>query len=155
MKSVKILSSGLTLASPNLSHMDFPDAPAAITRNRLIISNTTQDESSNEHIDPEIWSNTLISSCVCIVLLFETSSSSHLGPAVNRQPLFPRGGLEELVHSNHWCVQSNYIVKVSYIRSVHSQHLNPWIAWKDDTEFYKKMNMNLNSNLISETKQAF
>ena len=59
MKSVRFLSSGLTLASPNLSHMDFPDGPAAILRSKLIISDTTQDESSNEHIDPEIWANTI------------------------------------------------------------------------------------------------
>ena len=37
--------------------MDFPDDPAAIQRSKLIISDTTKDESSNEYIDPEIWAN--------------------------------------------------------------------------------------------------
>ena len=54
MKYIRFLSSGLTLTSPNLSLMDFPDDPAAIPRSKVIISDTTQDESSNEHIDPEI-----------------------------------------------------------------------------------------------------
>ena len=95
---------------PNLSHMDFPDDPAAIPRSKLIISDTTKDESSNEHIDLEIWANnyhkriysftlilpaifpdTLISSCVCIVLLSEASSSSHVELIIARQrgPLGP------------------------------------------------------------------
>ena len=54
MKSVKFPSSGLTLALPNLSHIDFLDVPAAIHGSRLIISDTTQDESPNELINPEI-----------------------------------------------------------------------------------------------------
>ena len=57
MKSVKFLSSGLTLALPNLSHMDFLDVPAAIHGSRLIISDTTQDKSPNELINPEILMN--------------------------------------------------------------------------------------------------
>ena len=91
------LSSGLTLTWPNSSHMDFLDDPAAIPGSKLIISNTIKDESSNEHIAPEIWANnhhkriysftsilpaifldTIISSCACIVLLSEASSSSHV-----------------------------------------------------------------------------
>ena len=51
------LSYALTLASPNLSHMDFLDDPAAIHGSRLIIPCATQDASSNEHINPEISSN--------------------------------------------------------------------------------------------------
>ena len=57
MKSVKLLSSVLTLYQPNLSHMDSLDAPAVIHGSRLIISNTTQDERSNELINPEILMN--------------------------------------------------------------------------------------------------
>ena len=34
--------------------MDFLDGPAAIPRSKLIISDTTKDESSNELINPEI-----------------------------------------------------------------------------------------------------
>ena len=46
-----------TLFPPNLSHMDFLDDPAAIHGSRLIISDTTQDESPNELINPEILMN--------------------------------------------------------------------------------------------------
>ena len=96
MNCVKFPSSGPTLASPNLSHMDFPDDPAGFPRSELIISDTTQDESSNELINPEklmknrpippycflvfgsaIFLDTVKSSCACIVLLSEASSSSH------------------------------------------------------------------------------
>ena len=77
--------------------MDFLDGLAAIQRSKLIISDTTKDESSNELINPEIlmknhhkitysftlilpaiFPDTLISSCACIVLLSEASSSSHM-----------------------------------------------------------------------------
>ena len=57
MKYVKFPSSGLTFASPNLSRMDFLDGPAAIHGSRLIISDTTQDESSNDHINPDMLMN--------------------------------------------------------------------------------------------------
>ena len=97
MKSIIFSSYSLTLTSPNLSHMDFLDDPAAIHGSRLIISCTTKDASSNEYMHPEIWTNncpktthsftgylpaitpdTDISSCACIVLLSEASSSSHV-----------------------------------------------------------------------------
>ena len=97
MKSVKFLSCGLTLVPPNLSHMDFLDDPTAIHGSRLIISCTTKDASPNELINPEIlmknhhkiiysfalilpaiFPGTDISSCACIVLLSEASSSSHV-----------------------------------------------------------------------------
>ena len=42
------------LVPPNLSHMDFPDGPAAIHWSRLIFSCITKDAIPNEHIDPEI-----------------------------------------------------------------------------------------------------
>ena len=86
-----------TLVQPNLSHMDFLDDPAAIQRSTISISCATKDASSNELINPKILMNnhhkrtysftlilpaifpdTDISSCVCIVLLFEASSSSHV-----------------------------------------------------------------------------
>ena len=100
----------MTLISPNLSHMDFLDDPAAIHACRLIISRATQDEVPNELTNPEIlmknhhkiiysfalilpaiFPATDISSCVCIVLLFETSSSSHVQYHIARQrgPLGP------------------------------------------------------------------
>ena len=79
-----------TLSPPNLSHMDFLDGPAAIQWSRLIISCTTQDASPKELVNPKIlemnrYKNIhkfglilpaivpacVISSCVCIVLLFE------------------------------------------------------------------------------------
>ena len=41
----------------NLSHMDFLDDPDAIQGSRLIISKTREDESPNEHKDPEIFAN--------------------------------------------------------------------------------------------------
>ena len=97
MKSVIFLSSGRTLLPQNLSHMDFLDVPDAIHGSRLTISRFTKEERSNEHSNPEISSNnhprrtysfTLIlhaifpcrhiSSCACIVLLSEASSSSHV-----------------------------------------------------------------------------
>ena len=77
--------------------MDFLDDPAAIHGCRLIISRSKQDEVQNELTNPEIlmknhhkythsfalmlpaiFPDTDISSCVCIVLLFETNSSSHV-----------------------------------------------------------------------------
>ena len=99
-----------TLISPNLSHMDFLDDPAAIYGSRLMYSCATKEVSSNEHINPEIWSNNhpkriysfglvllnitltnIISSCACIVLLSEASSSSHVVFNIARQrgPLAP------------------------------------------------------------------
>ena len=93
-----------------LSPMDFPDDPAAIHGSRLIISCATQDAGPNELTNPEIlmknhhkyihsfalilpaiFPATDISSCVCIVLLFETSSSSHVQYHIARQrgPLGP------------------------------------------------------------------
>ena len=76
-----------TLVQPNLSHMDFLDDPAAIQGCTLILSCTTNNASSNEHMHPEIlmknhhWRT--------------YSFTWYLKPAVNRQPLFPRGGPEE------------------------------------------------------------
>ncbi len=86
-----------SLSHLKLSHMDFLDATAATHGCRLIISRATQDESPNEYINPEIWRNNhlrftysfglillaitladIISSCACIVLLSEASSSSHV-----------------------------------------------------------------------------
>ena len=108
MKSVTFHHAHLTLISFNLSHMDFLDDPAAIQGSRLIISDTTKDERSNEYINPEIWTNNhlkftysfglillaitpggVISSCACIVLLSEASSSSHVifNIARQRRPL--------------------------------------------------------------------
>ena len=71
---------------------------------RLIISRAKQDASPNELTNPEIFKkyhhqnihsfalilpaifpDTDISSCVCIVLLFETSSSSHVQHHIARQ----------------------------------------------------------------------
>ena len=37
--------------------MDFLGDPATIQRSRLIISKTSEDESPNEHNDPEIFAN--------------------------------------------------------------------------------------------------
>ena len=110
MKSVTFHHAHLTLISPNLPHMDFLDDPAAIHRCILIISRSTQDEVPNELTNPEIlmknhhqnthsfglvlpaiFPDTDISSCVCIVLLFETSSSSRVLYHIARQrgPLGP------------------------------------------------------------------
>ena len=110
MKSVKFYHTDETLVPPNLSHMDFLDDPAAIHGSRLTISDTTKDERSNEYINPEILANNhlkfiysfglillaitpggVISSCACIVLLSEASSSSHVIFNIARQrgPLGP------------------------------------------------------------------
>ena len=109
MKSVTFALSAHALSYLNISHMDFLDDPAAIHWSRLIISCTTQDASPNELTNPEIlmknhhkytYSFVLILpaifpdtdiSCVCIVLLFETSSSSHVQYHIARQrgPLGP------------------------------------------------------------------
>ena len=104
MKSVTFASSVQTVFHTNLSHVDFLDDPAAIHWSRLIISCTTQDAGPNEFRNPEIlmknhhknihsfalilpaiFPATDISSCVCIVLLFETSSSSHVESIIARQ----------------------------------------------------------------------
>ena len=99
-----------TLYQFNLSHIYFLDNPAAIHGSRLIISRVTKDAGPNELMNPEIlmknhhknihsfalilpaiFPDTDISSCVCIVLLFETSSSSHVQYHIARQrgPLDP------------------------------------------------------------------
>ena len=130
MKSFKFPTSGRTLTSFNLSHMDFLDDPAAIHGNRLIISRSTKDASSNEYIDPEIWSNNhlksihsfclillaitladIISSCACIVLLSEASSSSHVEfniarqrrPLASEPSIFPclTASNHEILHFHH------------------------------------------------------
>ena len=81
----------------DLLNMDFLDDTAAIHGSRLTISRFTKDESSNELVNPEILANNhfkciynfalllititladIISSCACIVLLSEASSSSHV-----------------------------------------------------------------------------
>ena len=90
--------------------MDVLDDPAAIHGSRMMISCATQDASPNELMNPAIllenhhkyihsfglilhaiFPDTDISSCVCIVLLFETSSSSHVQSLIARQhgPLGP------------------------------------------------------------------
>ena len=93
-----------TLTQPNLSHIDFLDFPAAIHTCTLIISCTTNNASSNEHMHPEIlmknhhkntysfaWYSPAIipdhdiSSCTCIVLLSEANSLSHVEFNIARQ----------------------------------------------------------------------
>ena len=39
---------------------------------------------------------------------------SNLGPAVNRQPLFPRGELEELVNSIDNVIKSKDVKRIQY-----------------------------------------
>ena len=97
MKSVRLPPRGLTLHHLMLSHMDFLNAPTAIKRSRLIMARATQDEKPNELTNPQkllinhhrntysfglimpaIFPDTDISSCVCIILLSRTSSSSQL-----------------------------------------------------------------------------
>ena len=112
-----------TLTYPNLAHMNFLDVPAAIHTCTLIISCTTNNASSNEHMHPEILmknhnKNTYsfpwylpaimpdhdISSCACIVLLSEASSSSHVEFNIARQrgPLGPEPAiLLDLTPSDH------------------------------------------------------
>ena len=126
----------LALCSPNLSHMDFLDGPAAIHRCRLIIPCTTQDVSPNELGNPEnmknnhhrnihsftlilpaIFPDTDISSCVCIVLLFETSSSSHVQYHIARQrgPLGPEPAIGPCLNASdhkicHICIKCTNLV---------------------------------------------
>ena len=90
MKSVIFYHHARTLCSPNLSHMDFLDGPAAIQWSRMTIPCAGQDASPNEFMNPEIleinrhkniysfglvlpaiFPGCVISSCVCIILLFE------------------------------------------------------------------------------------
>ena len=125
-----------TLVYINLSHMDFLDDPAAIHRCRLIISRATQDASPNELMNPEIlmknhnknihsfpgslpaiFPDTDISSCVCIVLLFETSSSSHVQYHIARQrgPLGPEQALWPCLTASdheicHMCIKCTNLV---------------------------------------------
>ena len=123
MKSVIFYHAHMTLGHPQLPHMDFLDGPTAIHRCRLIISCARQDASPNELGNPEIlmknhhkithsfalilpaiFPDTDISSCVCIVLLFETSSSSHVQSIIARQrgPLGPETATGPcLTASNH------------------------------------------------------
>ena len=129
MKSVKIPSSGLTLKHPNLSHIDFLDGPDAIHRCKLIIPCAIQAERPNELTNleilminnhkythsfglvlPAIFPDTDISSCVCIVLLFETSSSSHVQCHIARQrgPLGPERSIWAcLTSSKHEICQNS------------------------------------------------
>ena len=110
--------------------MDFLDDPAAIHGSRLIISRFTKDESSNEFVNPEILANNhlkfiysfalilltitladIISSCACIVLLSEASSSSHVefniarqrGPLASEPSILPclTASNHEIYHFHH------------------------------------------------------
>ena len=136
MKSVSFLSSRLTVEHLNLSHMDFLDDPAAIHIYRLIISCARQDASQNELRNPEILMinhhkiphsfglilhaivpDTDISSCVCIVLLFETSSSSHVQyhSALQRGPLGPEPAIGPCLTASdheicHICIKCTNLV---------------------------------------------
>ena len=86
-----------TLVQLNLSHMDFLDGLAVIHWSRLIIPRFTNSASPNEYKHPEILMKNhhktthsftwylpafipggVISTCACIVLLSEASSSSHV-----------------------------------------------------------------------------
>ena len=130
MKSAMITIIHETLSPLNLSHIDFLDDPAAIHGCRLIISRAKQDASPNELTNPEIlkknhhqnthsfglvlpaiFPDTDISSCVCIVLLFETSSSSHVQYHIARQrgPLGPETSMWPCITSSgheicHICI---------------------------------------------------
>ena len=54
--------------------------------------------------------------------------ASYLKPAVNRQPLFPRGGLEELVKSidniikSKGVKQAQYLMKYVQVLNKHTKH---------------------------------
>ena len=141
MKSVTCTSSPLTLDHPELSHMDFPDDPAAIQWSRLIISCATQDASPNEFMDPEIlmkkhhenthsfarvlpaiFPGCVLSSCVCIVLLFETSSSSHVECLIARQ----RGPLGSETSTGPCLMASNHEICHFYH---HARHLDLTQSW--------------------------
>ena len=110
MKSITVACMRHGLRRGILSHMDFPGGPAAFHGCRVTIPCGKQDAGPNELIDleismenhhkiiysftliwPAIFPDTDISSCVCIVLLFETSSSSHVQYHIARQrgPLGP------------------------------------------------------------------
>ena len=97
LKSIMMACMRDTLSHPNLSHMDFPDGPAAIQRSTTTISDTTKSPSPNEYKHPEIsmknhqistysflgsgpaiFPASVISSHACIVFLSEASSSSHV-----------------------------------------------------------------------------
>ena len=54
MKSITFACTIATLSHPNLSHMDFPDAPAAIHSSRTLISKLEEAASPNELMHPEI-----------------------------------------------------------------------------------------------------
>ena len=136
MKSAICASCWRTLSSLDLSHMDFLDDPAAIHGCRLITSCATQDAGPNELTNPEIlmknhhrnihsfalilhaiFPATDISSCVCIVLLFETSSSSHVQYHIARQrgPLGPEPAIGPCLTASdheicHICIKSTDLV---------------------------------------------
>ena len=99
-----------TLFHFKLSHMDFPDGPAAIHSSRTTCSGLTQSAGPNELINPEkslknrpiftysflgsgpaVFPGSVISSHACIVFLSEASSSSHVESIIARQrgPLGP------------------------------------------------------------------
>ena len=97
MKFSKIIIMHETLRRPNLLHMDFLDHPAATTTCTDPISCTTNSAIQNEHSNlektkknrpkltysflgsrPAINPAEYYSSCACIVLLSEASSSSHV-----------------------------------------------------------------------------
>ena len=115
MKFLKIIIMEILVRHLALSPMDFPDDPAAIHGSRLIISCARQDAGPNELTNPEIFKknhhkitpsfglilpaifpDTDISSCACIVLLSEASSSSHviLQHCASAQPLGSEGSPE-------------------------------------------------------------
>ena len=140
MKSAICVSCWRTLSHLNLPLMDFLDDPAAIHWSRLIISCATQDAGPIELTNPEIlmknhqkyiyiyiynfslifpaiFPATYISSCVCIMLLFETSSSSHVQYHIARQrgPLGPEPAIGPCLTASdheicHICIKCTILV---------------------------------------------
>ena len=105
MKSIMMTCMRGTLLHFNLHHMDFPDGPAAIHWSRTTYSKPTKAASPNELINPKkytinrpnpthsflgywpaVFPGWVISSHACIVVLSETSSSSHFFKICNEYP---------------------------------------------------------------------
>ena len=131
MKSVTLASCTIPCINSIFLIWIFWMVPLQSMGSRLIISRATQDASPNELMIPEIlmkhhhrnthsfalilpaiFPATDISSCVCIVLLFETSSSSHVQYHIARQrgPLGPETAIRPCLTSSdheicHICIK--------------------------------------------------
>ena len=120
LTTMRISSCDEKLGHVNLSRVDVLDNPAAIKWSRAIIAIGKQDGSPNKLTNPEILMNIFtqihvvspgyclqssvaqwFSSCACIILLSETSSTSHLQVQQRNNHFLNNGRIIDVIMQ--WC----------------------------------------------------